>query len=59
MLADSCVDIGRFWDLGQRRNGAGTHFEKPDGNWDKIAEQKMINYAESGHPIWRAWKEEN
>ena len=54
MLADSCTDIGQLWDLDQRRNGAGTHSEKPDGNWDKIAEQMMIDFAESGHLVCRA-----
>ena len=27
---------------------------KPDGDWDRIAERMMMNFAESGHPVFRA-----
>ena len=27
---------------------------KPDGQWDEVAENKMINFAESGHAKFRA-----
>ena len=27
---------------------------RPDGSWDKIAEQMMLNFSASGHPISRA-----
>ena len=41
----------------------GTHVNKPDGEWDKTAEGMMLNFAESGHPVFRASsaleKEEN
>ena len=32
----------------------GTHVNKPHGEWDKTAEGMMLNFAESGHPIFRA-----
>ena len=32
----------------------GTHVNKPDGEWDKTAEGIMLNFAESGHPVFRA-----
>ena len=32
----------------------GTHVNKPDGEWDKTAEAMMLNFAESGHPAFRA-----
>ena len=32
----------------------GTYSDKPDGDWDKTAELMMLNFAESGHPIFRA-----
>ena len=34
--------------------GAGSEKTKPDGDWDKTAERRMLNFAESGHPIFRA-----
>ena len=27
---------------------------KPDGEWDKTAEGMMLNFAEGGHPVFRA-----
>ena len=27
---------------------------KPGGEWDRVAGLKMINFSESGHPIFRA-----
>ena len=38
--------IGKRW--------YGTHVSKPDGQRDKTAEDMMLNFAESGHPIFRA-----
>ena len=56
ILADlrenSRTDIGPFWNLDQRRNG-GTHTYKPNGKWDHVAEDMMINFGESGHPVFR------
>ena len=31
-----------------------THFNKPNGEWRKVAENLMINFAESGHPTFQA-----
>ena len=28
--------------------------DKPDGEWDTTVERLMLNFAESGHPIFRA-----
>ena len=28
--------------------------KKRDGEWDKTAEGVMLNFAESGHPVFRA-----
>ena len=27
---------------------------KPQGEWDRVAEQMMIKFSESGHPVFRA-----
>ena len=32
----------------------GTHVSKPNGEWNKTAEVMMLNFAESGHPVFRA-----
>ena len=34
----------------------GTHTQKPDGEWDRTAESMMLNFAESGHPVFRFGK---
>ena len=41
-----------MWGLDPRR--CGTHTHKPHGEWDKTAEGMMLNFAESGHPVFRA-----
>ena len=32
----------------------GTYNDKPDGSWDRMAEEMMLNFSGSGHPIFRA-----
>ena len=32
----------------------GTHVNKPNGEWNRVAEIMMINFAESGHPKFQA-----
>ena len=43
-----------FLGHGSEKKWYGTHSEKPDGAWDKTAEQMMMNFAETSHPIFRA-----
>ena len=43
-----------FLGLGSEKKWYGTHAHKPDGEWDKTAEGMMLNFAESGHPVYRA-----
>ena len=43
-----------FQGLGSEKKWYGTHVSKPDGQWDKTAEDMKLNFAESGHPIFRA-----
>ena len=31
-----------------------THVSKPNGEWNSMAEVMMLNFAESGHPEFRA-----
>ena len=39
---------------GSEKKWYGTYSDKPDGKWGKTAERMMLNFAESGHPIFRA-----
>ena len=39
---------------GSNKKWYGTYSDKQDGDWDKTAERMMLNFAESGHPIFRA-----
>ena len=43
-----------FLGPGSEKKWCGTHVNKPDGEWDKTAEGIMLNFAESGHPVFRA-----
>ena len=45
---------GSFPGPGSEKKWYGTHVKKPDGKWDKTAEDMMLNFAESGHPVFRA-----
>ena len=31
----------------------GTHTYTPNGEWDRVAEDMMLNFCESGHPVFR------
>ena len=53
MLADSCWYVGHLLGPGSEK-WYGTYSNKPDGDWDKTAERTMLNFSESGHPIFRA-----
>ena len=39
---------------GSEKKWYSTHEYKPPGEWDRVAEQMMIKFAESGHPVFRA-----
>ena len=43
-----------FLGPGSEKKWCGTYSDKPDGSWDKTAHQMMMNFSESGHPIFRA-----
>ena len=42
-------------DLDQKRNGTEPTLTNPTDLWDKIAENMMTNFSESGHPMFRAF----
>ena len=51
-----------FLEPGCEKKWNGTHTHKPGGEWDRLAESTMLNFAESGHPVFFPpvlWKEEN
>ena len=43
-----------FLGPGSEKKWYGTHVNEPDGEWDKTLEGMMLNFAKSGHPIFRA-----
>ena len=54
VLVNSLAVIGLSWGLDQKKNGAEPYTDKPDGSWDRTAEEIMLNFSGSGHPIFRA-----
>ena len=48
------TDVGHFWDFGYEKKWYGTHVSKSNGEWNKTAEVMMLNFAEIGHPVFRA-----
>ena len=43
-----------FLGPGCEKKRYGTQVSKPNGDWNKTAEVMMLNFAESGHPVFRA-----
>ena len=50
------VSPGRwsFLGLGSEKKWYSTHEIKPQGEWDRVEEMMMMEFSESGHPIFRA-----
>ena len=44
-----------FSGLGSEKKWYVTYTDKPDGSWDRIAENMMMNFSDSGHNIFRAF----
>ena len=43
-----------FLGPGSEKKWYETHVNEPDGEWDKTLEGMILNFAKSGHPIFRA-----
>ena len=41
-------------DLDQKRSGYSTHDSRTQGEWNRVAELMMIEFRESGHPVFRS-----
>ena len=41
-----------FLGPGSEKKWCGTHTCKPNGDWDRVADIMMINFSESGHPVF-------
>ena len=54
ILEDSREDIGRFLGLDRRRNGTELTSTNLIEKWEKTVEGMMLNFAKSGHPVFRA-----
>ena len=42
-----------FLGPGPEKKWYRTHTYKPNGKWDRVAEDMMLNFSESGHPVLR------
>ena len=42
-----------FFRPGSEKKWCSTHEHKPQGEWDRVAEQMMMEFSESGHPVFR------
>ena len=54
MREDFHQEDGHSSDLDQKRSGMLLMKSKPQGEWDRVAELMMINFSESGHPVFRS-----
>ena len=43
-----------FLGAGSEEKWYGTYNDKPDGSWNRMAEEMMENFSRSGRPIFRA-----
>ena len=44
-----------FLEPGSEKKWYGTCTDKPDESWDRMAEEMMLNFSDSDHPIFRAF----
>ena len=42
-----------FLGPGSEKEWYSTSIDRPQGEWDSVAESMMIRFAESGHPVFR------
>ena len=47
-------DIGHSSDHASEKKWYSSYNERPQGEWDEVAELMMIKFGESGHPVFRA-----
>ena len=43
-----------FLGPGSEKKWYSTHESRPQGEWDRVGEQMMLKFAESGHPVFRS-----
>ena len=53
-MQDSHQEDGSFLGPGSEKKWYSTHVNRPQGEWDIVAELMMIKFGESGHPVFRA-----
>ena len=54
MQKDLEQDNGHASDLDRRKSGILSVKNSPQGEWDTMAEKMMLEFGESGHPVFRA-----
>ena len=45
MLANSLAVIGLSWGLDHKKSGTEPYTDKPDGSWDRMAEEMMLQIS--------------
>ena len=53
MKEDFQNGVGHSADLDVIKNGVERTRTKPEGAWDQVAEQMMVDLSESGHLVFR------
>ena len=48
------LDSGQFIGTGSEKKWYSMEENGPQGNWDHIADEMLVEFAESGHPFFRA-----
>ena len=43
-----------FLGPGSEKKWYSTYIDRPQGEWERVAESMMIKFRESGHPVFRA-----
>ena len=43
-----------FLGPGSEKKWSSTYIDRPQGEWDRVAELMMVKFGESGHPVFRA-----
>ena len=54
MQKDFHQENGHSSETGSEKKWYSTYDSKPQGEWNTVAEQMMMEFSESGHPVFRA-----
>ena len=55
MMTETLCELEQFPGLilaGSEKEWYGIHIYRPNGEWNRVAEDMMLNFSESGHPVF-------